>query len=221
MKEIILDTETTGLSVKDGHRIVEIGCIELDNLVPTKKYFHYYLNPERKVSQSALEVHGYTDEFLSDKKKFTEIADEFLSFIDGKKLIIHNADFDISHLNNELQLIKKKEISKEFVVDTLEIARNKFPGSGISLDALCKRFRIDNSKRDKHTALIDCDLLYKVYINLIGQKEPSFQFRNEVEKNTTTNKVSNNYSKIVIKPSIEEMKEHKEFLDKELKKNFF
>ena len=221
MKEIILDTETTGLSVKEGHRIVEIGCIELDNLVPTKKYFHYYLNPEKKVSKSALEVHGYTDEFLSDKKKFIEIADEFLSFIDGKKLIIHNADFDISHLNNELQLIKKKEISKEFVVDTLEIARNKFPGSGISLDALCKRFRIDNSKRDKHTALIDCDLLYKVYINLIGQKEPSFQFRNELKKNTTTNKVSNNYSKIVIKPSIEEMKEHKKFLDKELKKNFF
>ena len=221
MKEIILDTETTGLSVKDGHRIVEIGCIELDNLVPTKKYFHYYLNPERKVSESALEVHGYTDEFLSDKKKFIEIADEFLSFIDGKKLIIHNADFDISHLNNELQLIKKKEISKEFVVDTLEIARNKFPGSGISLDALCKRYRIDNSKRDKHTALIDCDLLYKVYINLIGQKEPSFHFQNESNKNTTNNKASNNYSKIVIKPSIEEMKEHKRFLDKELKKNFF
>ena len=221
MKEIILDTETTGLSVKEGHRIVEIGCIELDNLVPTKKYFHYYLNPERKVSKTALEVHGYTDEFLSDKKKFLEIADEFLKFIDGKKIIIHNADFDISHLNNELQLIKKKKISKEFVVDTLEIARNKFPGSGISLDALCKRFRIDNSKRDKHTALIDCDLLYKVYINLIGQKEPSFQFLNELKKNTTTNKASNNYSKIVIKPSIEEMKEHKRFLDKELKKNFF
>ena len=221
MKEIILDTETTGLSVKDGHRIVEIGCIELENLIPTKKYFHYYLNPERKVSKSALEVHGYTDEFLSDKKKFIEIADEFLSFIDGKKLIIHNADFDISHLNNELQLIKKKEISKEFVVDTLEIARNKFPGSGISLDALCKRFRIDNSKRDKHTALIDCDLLYKVYINLIGQKEPSFQFQNELKKNTTTNKTLNNYSKIVVKPSIEEMEEHKRFLNKELKKNFF
>ena len=221
MKEIILDTETTGLSVKEGHRIVEIGCIELDNLVPTKKYFHYYLNPERKVSESALEVHGYTDEFLSDKKKFIEIADEFLSFIDGKKLIIHNADFDISHLNNELQLIKKKEISKEFVVDTLEIARNKFPGSGISLDALCKRFRIDNSKRDKHTALIDCDLLYKVYINLIGQKEPSFQFQNDLKKNTTTNKTLNNYSKIVVKPSIEEMEEHKRFLNKELKKNFF
>ena len=221
MKEIVLDTETTGISVQEGHRIVEIGCIELDNLIPTKKNFHYYLNPERKVSKSALEVHGYTDEFLSDKKKFIEIADEFLSFIDGKKLIIHNADFDISHLNNELQLIKKKEISKEFVVDTLEIARNKFPGSGISLDALCKRFRIDNSKRDKHTALIDCDLLYKVYINLIGQKEPSFQFQNELKKNTTTNKTLNNYSKIVVKPSIEEMEEHKRFLNKELKKNFF
>ena len=146
MKEVVLDTETTGLSVKDGHRVVEIGCIELDNLIPTKKIFHCYLNPERKVSESALKVHGYTDEFLSDKKKFLDIADEFLEFIHNKKIVIHNAEFDIGHLNNELSLINKKKISKEDVVDTLEIARNKFPGSGISLDALCKRFRIDNSK---------------------------------------------------------------------------
>ena len=176
MKEIVLDTETTGLSVKDGHRIVEIGCIELDNLIPTKNIFHCYLNPERKVSESALKVHGYTDEFLSTKKKFNEVVDEFLEFIEGKKIVIHNADFDISHLNNELSLIGRKHIKMENVVDTLEIARNKFPGSGISLDALCKRFRIDNSKRDKHTAILDCELLSKVYINLIGQKEPSFEF---------------------------------------------
>ena len=178
MKEIVLDTETTGLSVKDGHRIVEIGCIELENLIPTKKVFHCYLNPERRVSESALKVHGYTDKFLSDKKKFIDIADDFLEFISGKKIVIHNAEFDISHLNNELSLINKKSISKDNVIDTLEIARNKYPGSGLSLDALCKRFKIDNSKREKHTALIDCDLLSKVYINLLGQKEPVFQFKN-------------------------------------------
>ena len=221
MKQIVLDTETTGLSIKEGHRIVEIACMELEDLMPSKNIFHCYLNPERKVSEKAFQVHGYTDKFLSDKKKFKDIVDQFLDFIEGKEIIIHNAEFDIAHINNELSIIGRKKIDKKFVIDTLEIARNKFPGSGISLDALCKRFRIDNSKRDKHTALIDCDLLYKVYINLIGQKEPSFQFRNELKKNTTTNKASNNYSKIVIKPSIEEMKEHKRFLDKELKKNFF
>ena len=173
MKEIVLDTETTGLSVRDGHRIVEIGCIELDNLVPTKNIFHVYLNPERKVSEKAFEVHGYTDEFLSTKQKFVEVADDFLSFIQDKKIIIHNAEFDIGHLNNELSIIGKAKISNSSIIDTLELARNKFPGSGISLDALCKRFRIDNSKREKHTALIDCDLLAKVYINLIDQKEPT------------------------------------------------
>ena len=180
MKEIVLDTETTGLSYKEGHRIVEIGCIELDNFIPTKKVFHCYLNPERKVSESALKVHGYTDQFLSDKKKFSDIADDFLNFIDGKKIVIHNAEFDIGHLNNELSLIKKKIISEENVIDTLEIARNKFPGSGISLDALCKRYRIDNSRREKHTALLDCELLSKVYVNLLDQKEPIFQFKNEM-----------------------------------------
>ena len=220
MKEVILDTETTGLSVKEGHRIVEIGCIELENLIPTKKVFHCYLNPERKVSESALKVHGYTDVFLSDKKKFIDIADNFLEFIEGKKIIIHNAEFDIGHLNNELLLINKKPISKENVVDTLEIARNKFPGSGISLDALCKRFRIDNSRRDKHTALMDCELLSKVYINLIEQKEPVFQFKNEL-KNYSKSDIIKDYSKIIIKPTQEEFVKHKKFIDKEFKKNFY
>ena len=199
MKEIVLDTETTGLSVKDGHRIVEIGCIELDNLIPTKKIFHCYLNPERKVSESALKVHGYTDNFLSDKKKFLDVADEFLNFVDGKKIIIHNAEFDIGHLNNELSLINKNLISKDNVIDTLEIARNKFPGSSISLDALCKRFKIDNSRRVKHTAIIDCELISKVYINLIDQKEPLFQFQNENENSNINLTKPNNYSKKIIK----------------------
>ncbi len=221
MKEIVLDTETTGLSTKDGHRIVEIGCIELDNLIPTKNVFHCYLNPERKVSQSALKVHGYTDEFLSDKKKFIEIADDFLNFIEGKKIIIHNAEFDIGHLNNELSLIKKENISKVNVVDTLEIARNKFPGSSTSLDALCKRYRIDNSKRKKHTALIDCELLSKVYINLIDQKEPIFQFQKDVKKNTVDLNINKIYSKKIVKLTEDEINDHKDFLKKELKKNFF
>ena len=221
MIEIVLDTETTGLSVKEGHRIVEIGCIELENLVPTKKVFHCYLNPERKVSESALKVHGYTDEFLSDKKKFQDVADEFLDFIRDKKIIIHNAEFDIGHLNNELSLINKKNIIKENVVDTLEIARNKFPGSSSSLDALCKRFRIDNSRRKLHTALIDCELLSKVYINLIGQKEPIFEFNNIENKKQQMSKNVMNYSKKIINPSQEELVKHKNFLNKELKKNFF
>ena len=169
MKEIILDTETTGISVKEGHRIVEIGCIELDNLIPTKKKFHCYLNPERKVSEKAFEIHGYSDDFLSKQNKFVNIKDEFLSFIKDKRLIIHNADFDIAHINNELLLCGENKIDNE-IVDTLTLARDKFPGSQVSLVALCKRFRIDNSKRVQHTALIDCDLLSKVYINLIDQK---------------------------------------------------
>tara|TARA_B100001250_G_scaffold413846_2_gene449445 strand:+ start:1004 stop:1672 length:669 start_codon:yes stop_codon:yes gene_type:complete len=222
MKEIILDTETTGLSVRDGHRIVEIGCIELNNLIPTKNIFHCYLNPERKVSKDAYEVHGYSDEFLSNKKKFAEIVDDFLQFIDDKKIVIHNANFDISHINNELSMISRKPIIKTNVIDTLDIARNKFPGSSISLDALCKRFGIDNSKRDKHTALIDCELLSKVYINLLDQKEPKLNFNEIVEssKNKYT-KVISNYSKKVIFPTKEEIKKHKEFLKKNFKRNFF
>ncbi len=222
MKEIILDTETTGLSVEDGHRIVEIGCIELDDLIPTKKIFHFYLNPERKVSQEAFKVHGYSDEFLSSQKKFSEIVSDFLDFINGKKIIIHNADFDIAHINNELEIAGKEKITKKNVIDTLDIARNKFPGSAISLDALCKRFRIDNSKREKHTALIDCELLAKIYINLIDQKEPKLNFETSVEaKNNENNQIYNNYSKKIIIPSSEELKKHKEFLKKDFKKNFF
>ena len=222
MKEIILDTETTGLSVKDGHRIVEIGCIELDDLIPTKKIFHFYLNPERKVSEEALKVHGYSDKFLSDKKKFAEIADDFLEFIKDKKIIIHNAEFDIAHINNELLIARKEKITKINVIDTLDIARNKFPGSPISLDALCKRFRIDNSKREKHTALIDCELLSKVYINLIDQKEPKLNFNNlnDIKKKENDQRTSN-YSKKIIIPSTDEFKKHKDFLKKNFKRNFF
>tara|TARA_Y100001970_G_C13871102_1_gene669050 strand:- start:45 stop:713 length:669 start_codon:yes stop_codon:yes gene_type:complete len=222
MIEIVLDTETTGLSVKEGHRIVEIGCIELNDLVPTKKIFHFYLNPERSVSQEALKIHGYTNEFLSDKKKFIEIADEFLEFIKDKKVIIHNADFDIAHINNELLIAGKEKITKVNIVDTLDIARNKFPGSAISLDALCKKFRIDNSRREKHTALVDCELLAKVYINLLDQKEPklNFNYINEIKKNENIKK-TNNYAKKIISPSAEEIKKHIEFVKKDLKKNFF
>ena len=221
MKEVVLDTETTGLSVKEGHRIVEIGCIELENLIPTKNFFHCYLNPERKVSESALKVHGYTDQFLSDKNKFGDIVDEFLSFIKNKKIIIHNAEFDIAHLNNELTLINRPKILNNNVIDTLEIARNKFPGSGISLDALCKRYKIDNSKREKHTALIDCDLLSKVYVNLIDQKEPVFQFKNNDEKSEISDDTVKDYSKKIIKPSSEEIQNHKIFLKNNLKRNYF
>ena len=220
MKEVILDTETTGLSVKDGHRIVEIGCVELENLIPTKNKFHCYLNPERKVSEKALETHGYTDEFLSKKIKFKEIADEFLNFINGKRLIIHNAEFDLSHLNNELKIIGK-EILKNDVVDTLTLARDKFPGSPSSLDALCKRYRIDNSKRTQHTALIDCDLLSKVYINLIDQKEPTLNFYNETNENKEINDKNILYFKKIIKPSDEEKSKHDQYLKTSLKKNFF
>ena len=222
MKEIVLDTETTGLSVKDGHRIVEIGCIELDDLIPTKNIFHFYLNPERKVSEKALKIHGYSNEFLSDKKKFTEIAEDFLKFIMNKNIIIHNAEFDMAHINNELLLAGKEKITKKNVIDTLDIARNKFPGSSISLDALCKRFGIDNSKRKKHTALVDCELLSKVYINLLDQKEPKLNFKNLDEtKKSITDQIFQNYSKKIVIPSKEEIQQHKEFLKKDFKRNFF
>ncbi len=222
MKEIILDTETTGLSVKEGHRIVEIGCIEIENLIPTAKKFHCYLNPEKKVSDKALEVHGYTDEFLSSKKKFKDIVNDFLKFIENKRLVIHNAEFDLSHLNNELALLGKSKINKNNVVDTLALARDKFPGSSISLDALCKRYRIDNTKRTKHTALIDCELLSKVYINLLDQKEPSLNFTNsENTKVDINSNVIDKYFKKIINPSIDELKLHKDYLKNNLKKNFY
>jgi len=217
MKEIVLDTETTGLSVKDGHRIVEIGCIELDNLVPTQNSFHCYLNPERKVSEKALEVHGYTDEFLRTKKKFKDVMSDFLNFIKDKRLIIHNAEFDLAHLNNELKILGK-DIIKNEIVDTLILAKSKFPGSSVSLDALCKRYRVDNSKREKHTALIDCDLLSKVYINLIDQKEPRLNFQIKDQKDFVGKVL---YFKKIIKPSLKEIEKHNQYLKNSLKKNFF
>ena len=220
MKEIILDTETTGISFKEGHRIVEIGCIELNDLIQTKKKFHCYLNPERKVSEKALEVHGYTDEFLSKQKKFSDISEEFLEFIKDKRLIIHNAEFDLGHLNNELSLLGKKKLTNE-VIDTLILARDKYPGSPVSLDALCKRYRVDNSKRTNHTALIDCDLLAKVYINLIDQKEPTLNFQNQDSQIKVKNNTETKYFKKVISPSADELKKHKDYLKSNLKKNFF
>ena len=220
MKEIVLDTETTGISVKEGHRIVEIGCIELNDLIPTKNKFHCYLNPERKVSEKAFEVHGYTDEFLSKQKKFIELVEEFLDFIKDKRLIIHNAEFDIGHLNNELSLLGKKKLNNE-VIDTLTLARDKFPGSPVSLDALCKKYRVDNSKRINHTALIDCDLLAKVYINLIDQKEPTLNFQNQDSELKINNSNAIEYFKKIVLPSADELKKHKEYLKNSLKKNFF
>ena len=220
MKEIVLDTETTGISVKEGHRIVEIGCIELENLIPTKNKFHCYLNPEREVSQKAFEVHGYSNEFLSEKKKFKQVVDEFLIFIKDKRLIIHNADFDLSHLNNELKIAGKNKLSNE-IIDTLELARNKFPGSSVSLDALCKRYGVDNSKRTNHTALIDCDLLAKVYINLTDQKEPTLNFQSQNNSLDKKTNLTVGYYKKIVKISEIELKEHKEYLKNNLKKNFF
>ena len=220
MKEIVLDTETTGISIKDGHRIVEIGCIELENLIPTKNKFHCYLNPERKVSEKALEVHGYTDDFLATQKKFSDIGEQFLEFIKDKRLIIHNAEFDLGHLNNELAILGKKKLDNE-IIDTLILARDKFPGSPVSLDALCKRYRVDNSRRTQHTALIDCDLLAKVYINLIDQKEPTLNFQSEELKINQNKNISTDYFKKVVTPTADELKKHKEYLKNNLKKNFF
>ncbi len=220
MKEIVLDTETTGISVNEGHRIVEIGCVELDNLVPTKKIFHYYLNPDRKVSEKAFEIHGYSDEFLSKQKRFSEISEEFLKFIENKRLIIHNAQFDLSHLNNELKILGKNALSNQ-IIDTLTLARDKFPGSQVSLDALCKRFRIDNSNRTKHTAIVDCNLLFKVYVNLIDQKEPSLNFNTDKDISILTNSQTIPYFKKVVVPTSHELKEHKNYLNNRLKKNYY
>jgi len=222
MFEIVLDTETTGLSVKEGHRIVEIGCLELKNQIPTNKRFHCILNPGRKVSEDAFKIHGYSDELLADKKKFSEISGDFLNFIGDKKLIIHNASFDLSHLNNELSIIGKNALKMDRVIDTLELARIKFPGSPVNLDSLCKKFKIDNSKRTKHNALVDCELLSKVYINLIDQKEPMLDFKVTNQNNQySENQNSKDYFKKIVVPSSEELKLHKEYLKKSLKKNYF
>ena len=224
MLEVILDTETTGLSTLENHRIVEIGCVELNNQIPTDKIFHTYLNPQRSVSEEAYKIHGYSDEFLSNKKTFSEISEAFLNFIKGKKIVIHNASFDLSFINYELKLINQKPIDKKNVIDTLEIARLKYPGSQNSLDALCKRFNIDNSKREKHSALVDCHLLKEVYVNLLDQKEPKLNLENietinsKFNDNTSKN---NNIPRKVIKPSYDEIKLHKKYLKSNLPKNYY
>ena len=224
MLEVILDTETTGLSNTEKHRIVEIGCIELSNQIPTNKIFHEYINPQRPVSEEAYKIHGYSDKFLSDKKTFAEISEDFLNFIKDKKLIIHNAPFDLSFLNYEMRLIKKKEIDKKNIIDTLEIARAKYPGSQNSLDALCKRFNIDNSKRKKHNALIDCHLLKEIYVNLVDQKEPKFNLESaeiiDAKFDNNINRKSNKATRI-IKPNNEELQLHKKYLKLHLPKNYY
>jgi len=222
MFEIILDTETTGLAVAEKHRIVEIGCVELKNQIPTNKIFHTYINPERSVSNDAFKVHGYSDKFLSDKKTFSEIAQDFLNFIKDKKIVIHNAAFDLSFLNYELSLINNKPINKKNVIDTLEIARTKYPGSQNSLDALCKRFNVDNSKREKHNALIDCHLLKEVYVNLLDQKEPKLNLENAEISNSVINFKTikkNIISRKIVKLNEEELELHKKFLKNQLPKN--
>ena len=219
MSEVFLDTETTGLSFKDGHKIVEIACIETRDLIATGNVFHKFINPKRNMPEEAYKVHGFSEEFLSDKETFDQVADDFLSFIKDKKIIIHNASFDLSFLNGELGLIQKEELNKKLVIDSLEVARNKFPGSSNSLDALCKRFNIDLSRRNKHNALLDCELLREVYINLLDAKEPKFNLSNiTTEQNVNKNK---DYNKAIIKIPDNEIKKHKEFIKTELKKNFY
>ena len=223
MKEVILDTETTGLSVKEDHRIIEVACIETENLIPTKNVFYKLINPERKISEDAFKIHGYDNEKLKNEPKFADVAKDLIKFIDGKKLIIHNAPFDIGFLNHELKKINMKSIDeKKNIIDTLEIARSKFPGSSNSLDNLCKKFNIDLSKRLKHNALLDCELLRKVYINLIGEKEPTLVFTNNTDNSVKESKnKKDDYSKVIIKPSSDELKKHSNFLKSQLRKNFF
>ena len=221
MNEVFLDTETTGLSFKDGHKIVEIACIETKDLVPTKNIFHELINPQRSVPEEAYNVHGFSTEFLKTKETFHKVADNFLKFIQNKKIIIHNASFDLGFLNNELRLLKKNEIKKNVVVDSLEVARNKYPGSSNSLDALCRRFSINLSRRTKHNALLDCELLREVYINLLDVKEPKLSFSRSTNDSESSQNINKNYSKVIINPSSEELELHKKFIHSELKKNFY
>lgn len=219
MNEVFLDTETTGLSFQEGHKIVEIACIETKDLIKTGKVFHKLINPQRNISAEAFKVHGFSEEFLKNKEPFDKIADEFLKFIDGKKIVIHNASFDLGFLNGELGFVKKKLIDKNLVVDSLELARNKFPGASNSLDSLCKRFNIDLSKRKKHNALLDCELLRECYINLLDAKEPKFNLSSSSEDHNITKNVS--YNKKIVNISEAEIKLHKDFLKRDLKKNFY
>ncbi len=221
MNEVFLDTETTGLSFKDGHKIVEIACVETSDLIPTKKIFHKLINPKRDVPDEAFKIHGFSQNFLSEKETFEQVADEFLNFIKGKKIIIHNKEFDLNFLNGELGLIKRELINKDEVIDSLEVARNKFPGTSNSLDALCKRFNIDLSRRTKHNALLDCELLREVYINLVDVKEPQFNLHSSTKKLKEASSRNNIYNKKILQISEEEILKHKKFLKTDLKKNFY
>jgi len=221
MNEVFLDTETTGLSFREGHKIVEIACIETNDLIPTGKVFHKFINPKRDMPDEAFKVHGFTNDFLKDKATFDAIANEFLNFINKKKIIIHNASFDLSFLNGELSSIKKALINKDQIIDSLSVARNKFPGTSNSLDALCRKFNIDLSRRKKHNALLDCELLREVYINLLGAREPKFNLRSAETNHVKTLNRKINYSKNVLKISELETKKHSEFLRDEIKKNFY
>ena len=221
MSEVFLDTETTGLSFKDGHKVVEIACIETKDLIPTGKVFHKLINPNRSMPNEAFKVHGFSEEFLKDKETFDKIVDEFLTFINEKKIIIHNASFDLSFLNGELGLLRKDKISTKFIVDSLEVARNKFPGTSNSLDALCKRFNIDLSKRIKHNALLDCELLREVYINLLDIKEPKFNLSSVDFNEARSSTGEKSYNKMILKISEEDLEKHKQFLKSEIKKNFY
>jgi DNA polymerase-3 subunit epsilon len=219
MNEVFLDTETTGLSFKEGHKVVEIACIETKDLIPTGKVFHKLINPKRSMPNEAFKVHGFSEEFLKDKDTFDIIADEFLNFVKNKKIIIHNAPFDLGFLDGELGLLKKEKMDRKLVIDSLEVARNKFPGTSNSLDALCKKFNIDLSRRTKHNALLDCELLREVYINLLDAKEPKFDLSNNIEAQRLNK--TKDYSKTIVKISEDEIKKHKDFLKSELRKNFY
>ena len=219
MNEVFLDTETTGLSFKEGHKVVEIACIETKDLIPTGKVFHKLINPNRSMPSEALKIHGFSEEFLKDKDTFDIIADEFLNFVKGKQIIIHNAPFDLGFLDGELGLVKKEKLDRKSVVDSLEVARNKFPGTSNSLDALCKKFSIDLSRRTKHNALLDCELLREVYINLLDAKEPKFDLSNNIEAQRLNK--TKDYSKTIVKISEDEIKKHKDFLKSELRKNYY
>ena len=219
MNEVFLDTETTGLSFRDGHKIVEIACIETKDLIPTGKVFHKLVNPNRSMPAEAFKVHGFSEEFLKNKETFDKVADDFLSFIKDKKIIIHNASFDLSFLDGELGTYQKEKINKKFVIDSLEVARNKFPWTSNSLDALCKRFNVDLSRRTKHNALLDCELLREVYINLLDAKEPKFNLSNNLSEQNINK--AKDYSKIILKISKEEQKKHSHFSKTEFTKNLY
>ena len=219
MREVFLDTETTGLSYRDGHKIVEIACIETSDLIPTGNVFHKLINPKRSMPTEAYKVHGFSEESLKDKETFDKVADEFLTFISEKTIIIHNASFDLGFLNGELSSINKDKVNRKSVIDSLEVARSKFPGASNSLDTLCRKFNIDLTRRIKHNALLDCELLREVYINLLDVKEPKFNLTiNNSSKDVFETK---DYNKKIIKVSEVDKKNHKDFLKSELKKNFY